>query len=299
MTNYLGLSSLVIAAILLSTLGIFVRFLNEFMTTLHQIGYRGFVALIPLVLIMVYFHIYKGGTYMPREKVFKIILVGIVHPASVFMLTLAYLKTSILITLFALYLGSLLSAIVLSVWYFKEPFTSIKLLASSMLVVALFCIVDIRSEAFVLDIGFVYGFIAGILMTFANTLTKMLKAISRVVEISAAQMAGAVVGAILGILIGGGDIILDVSTYAWTLVVLYGVVVLFASYCITYGFQHYDLNLGTIVLATQLFWGPLFGFFVFQEGIALNEFIGGTLIILAVIVSNMPKHYLAKIKNRD
>jgi drug/metabolite transporter (DMT)-like permease len=68
--------------------------------------------------------------------------------------------------------------------------------------------------------------------------------------------------------------------------------VLFGSFPFTlpiFGFQHFDLNLGAIVLSSELFFTILFGLFIFGEVSATSEVIGGICIVLAITLLNA--HY--------
>lgn len=61
-----------------------------------------------------------------------------------------------------------------------------------------------------------------------------------------------------------------------------------------YGFQHFDVNVGTVILATELFFASLFGWVFFREVAAPNELIGGAVIFLASILSAVDLSALKK-----
>ena len=61
-----------------------------------------------------------------------------------------------------------------------------------------------------------------------------------------------------------------------------------------YGFQHFDVNVGTVILATELFFASLLGWVFFHEVPASNEIIGGLVIFLASILSAVEVSALTK-----
>jgi len=52
-----------------------------------------------------------------------------------------------------------------------------------------------------------------------------------------------------------------------------------------YGFQHFDVNVGTVILATELFFASLIGLIFFREIPSTHEIIGGCFIFVASILS--------------
>jgi drug/metabolite transporter (DMT)-like permease len=54
------------------------------------------------------------------------------------------------------------------------------------------------------------------------------------------------------------------------------------------GFQNFDLNLGTIIISSELIFAPIFAALAFHEYPSANEIFGGLFIALSIILSNLP-----------
>jgi drug/metabolite transporter (DMT)-like permease len=54
-----------------------------------------------------------------------------------------------------------------------------------------------------------------------------------------------------------------------------------------YGFQNFNLNIGSIVVSSELIFGPIFALILLNENLTQNEIIGSILVIAAIIVSNI------------
>ncbi len=54
-----------------------------------------------------------------------------------------------------------------------------------------------------------------------------------------------------------------------------------------HGFQNFNLNLGSIVVSSELIFGPLFAVLILGEGLTTWEIVGGILVIAAIVISNI------------
>ena len=82
---------------------------------------------------------------------------------------------------------------------------------------------------------------------------------------------------------------LHVSLLGWVVGIVFGLFHVGLIFLTIFGFQHFDLNLGAIVLSSELFFTILFGLFIFGEVSATSEVIGGICIVLAITLLNA--HY--------
>jgi drug/metabolite transporter (DMT)-like permease len=69
--------------------------------------------------------------------------------------------------------------------------------------------------------------------------------------------------------------------------VTYGFFSIAVAFLTLVGFQDFDLNLGTIVLSSELFFATIAGLLLFHEYPTQNEVTGSALIILAIIILNI------------
>ena len=67
------------------------------------------------------------------------------------------------------------------------------------------------------------------------------------------------------------------------------------NYLMIIGFNNFDLNLGTIVLSSELLFASIFGYLIYKEVPTINELIGCGLIAFSVIISHVN---FKKITNR-
>jgi len=103
-------------------------------------------------------------------------------------------------------------------------------------------------------------------------------------------LAGLVINAVL-ILLSNQPVHIDAMFNLTTL----GVLVIFGSNLVLinvltlYGLRHFDINLGTIVLSSELLFALAFGFFLLGESPTTLEIVGGACVALAIIIANWPK----------
>jgi drug/metabolite transporter (DMT)-like permease len=69
--------------------------------------------------------------------------------------------------------------------------------------------------------------------------------------------------------------------------VVFAILQVFLGNFLLFGFQHFDVNIGTVILATELFFAVVIGFVFFQEVPAPNELFGGVLIFIASIIASV------------
>jgi drug/metabolite transporter (DMT)-like permease len=60
---------------------------------------------------------------------------------------------------------------------------------------------------------------------------------------------------------------------------------LLLNYLLLYGFQNFDVNIGTVILSLELFLAAIVGFVLYDEALTATEVIGGVIIFLASVVS--------------
>jgi drug/metabolite transporter (DMT)-like permease len=67
---------------------------------------------------------------------------------------------------------------------------------------------------------------------------------------------------------------------------LYGASFAAVSYLMVYGFRRAKLSIGTVMVSSELFFGPVLAFFIFTERLSLLQIIGGIVTILAIFFAN-------------
>ncbi|HEY5442101.1 MAG TPA: EamA family transporter, partial [Candidatus Saccharimonadales bacterium] len=98
------------------------------------------------------------------------------------------------------------------------------------------------------------------------------------------------VGALLSLavtLVSGERIIRTVSLRGTILTFVFAAVLMIASNLLLYGYQHFDVNIATVILATELIFGALFGFILFHEVPQPHELVGGLLIFTGSVLAGL------------
>lgn len=73
---------------------------------------------------------------------------------------------------------------------------------------------------------------------------------------------------------------------------IYGLLFLIISYLLLIGFQKTDINIGSMLVSTELFFGPLFAYIIFRETLSVSEILGSLFVVVAVINLNLKKSFL-------
>lgn len=80
-------------------------------------------------------------------------------------------------------------------------------------------------------------------------------------------------------------IIKVVSTAPIIAVVAFAILQLILNHLLLFGFQHFDVNIGTVILSLELFFAAILGYIIFGEALTTAELLGGLAIFAASIVS--------------
>lgn len=279
-----GFLALLACAVLFGIFGVFVRTLNHDFTAYQQIAFRNVIgAAIAASLVL-----FTRQSFASIKKIpTKFVLAYMVSfPITVVLYTLAVLSTKIVTAIFALYMGGLLGSLLLGIVFFKEKVTNFKV-ASLLLVTIGFIVYAYPFEGGILSLGFLLGFLSGAMDAVANSFRKYLAGkVDRMVLV-VLQMIGGIAVASSFLVLTQQLTIPSISPLSWIVGVIFGFSIVAISYLTLIGFQNFDLNLGTVVLSSEIFFASLFSLLFFGEQALPNELLGGVLIILATVVANL------------
>jgi drug/metabolite transporter (DMT)-like permease len=278
--NFEGAAALLAAAFIYATFGLLIREISKMLSVGAQTTVR--FALAAAIAGVVYLLVRKKARLSTREWWLTIAL-GVVFGIVVLLFTLAVTNTTIANSVFLLYAGSILSSFLVGTIVFKEKVTGIKLVAIAIGIVGL----GMYSQTFLaLSIGVIAAFASGLFDGVANGLRKKLKGIDRNLVISSSYAVAAVLALGVTILLGG-QWLYEISWTSITTVVVFAILLVFLSNLLLFGFQHFDVNVGTVILASELFFATLLGYIFFREQPTANELIGGVLIFAASIIASV------------
>lgn len=279
--NIEGAGALMAAAFIYSTFGIWIREIAKMLDTGAQTMIR--FALAGAIAAGMYVLARKVIRLSRQELLFALAL-GVVFGGVVLLFTISVTNTTIANSTFLLYAGSIFSSFLIGTFIFKEKVTGIKLLAIGIGLVGL----AMYSNSFLsLSLGVVTAFASGLLDGVANGIRKKLKGVDRNVVIGISYGAGAVIALVFALFWEGGIQVHEVSTVTILTIVLFSVLLVFLSNLLLFGFQHFDVNVGTVILACELLFATLLGYLVFGETPAPNELFGGILIFAASVIASV------------
>ncbi|KXK10685.1 MAG: EamA-like transporter family protein [Microgenomates bacterium OLB23] len=289
-TGLNGALALFGAAFIYSTFGILIRQLATMFGDGAQSAARFLLALVFITLFM---SIKKEKAVLPKKAVIRASLLGITFGVVLLLFTISVNTTKIANSVFLLYAGSIISSLIIGTFIFKEKLTAIKIIA---IVIALFGLLMYSNALLSVSIGVVTGFASGIFDGISNSLRKSLKGFSRNKLL---QYQFAIGGAflLLTTLITGEQIIKEVSLLPILVLIVFALLQVGLGNLLLYGFQHFDVNIGTVILSMELFFASIMGFLLFREVPTSKELLGGLLIFVASVLSAVDfKELFSKIK---
>jgi drug/metabolite transporter (DMT)-like permease len=283
MKKLVGFFSLLFAGIIYGSFGIWIRLLSKELMPYQQIFLRNIVGFVlaGLILIIMRKLWFKKQELKNRWLLFYVIIV----PVSVVLYNLSVFHTTIAVTIFSLYVGSILVSLLAGVFIFHEPLNKPKIAALVLVICGLLSFIYPFSLAS-LNIGFLLGFTSGILDGVGNALRKNLaEKYEKFSLVFLLMMAGILLSFSLMLFSNEPlDFAARMSSFGWLIAILFGFILMFVNYLALVGFQNFDLNIGTIIISSELFFALAFGWLVFREVPAANELIGGFLIMVAIVV---------------
>ncbi len=285
-THFSGLVSLLSAGFLFGTFGIWIRFLNSDMNSYQQVVFRNIIGVLVACLILYFRKIKIHFSGVSKKYLF---LFGLSFPIGAVLFTIALLKTSLMLGVFSFYLGEFVFSLLIGMLVFHEKLTTQKL-ASLLLALLGFWFFIQPNGIRQINIGMIFGIFGGLFDTIANGFRKHLAGkLDRVVLTLVPLLGGVIVASTLMIVFNGGLSIPTISVTNWVVGLLFGISLFLIQWLTFYGFQHFDLNLGTIAISSEMIFASLFGWMLFAETPRSYDLIGGGMIVLAIVVGNWPK----------
>jgi drug/metabolite transporter (DMT)-like permease len=277
-----GFFSLLLGAIIFGSFGIWIRFMSQDFAVYQQIAAKNILAFCFAVMLSLALKQKFPKKFTHKKYIFSYVISFIV---SVVAFTFSILETKIGTAIFALYAGSLLSSILGGHFLFQERLDQIKILSLLLVVIGL-CTYVYPISPHSLNLGFILGIVSGIADTVTHISRRHLKEkIDRFVLFSIQMFCGSCVALVL-MAVSGQLYLPHISFASGIGSLLMGILTVTVAYFVLIGFQNFDLNLGTVVLSGELFFGSLFAFLIFGEAPSLPEFVGSCFIMAAIVVMN-------------
>ncbi|MFA6081261.1 MAG: DMT family transporter [Patescibacteria group bacterium] len=278
-----GFLSLLLAGFLFGIFGVLVRILNSELSNYQQIFFRSVVGLILASLII---YILKRKISFKNISLINLFFFAISLPLSIIFYTLAILKTKIMLAVATLFLGSILFSLISGVLFFKEKITVKKILAILTSILALYYF-TIPFSLTNINIGLIFGILSGFADALSNSFKKHLGGKADRFLLIAVQMVGTMAVSFILMSYTKTLTLPQISPYIFIIGLLFGLGLLVNNYLMLIGFGNFDLNLGTIILSSELLFASIFGYLFYKEIPTVNEVIGSGLIAFSVIIAHL------------
>lgn len=277
----LGAGSLLGGAFVVSTFGIWARFVSPMFSPVAQTVARCLLAAGIMAVVMLFGRKKIQLSGYTRKQYMYIGLLGLLTFGLALLFTLSVTATKVGNTFSLIYAGSILTSFIVGVFFLGEKTSPLKVGA---VIIALAGLAMYGSGLFGLSIGILAGFGAGICDGLSNALRKQLRGVNRDLVVTSTYAIAGVCTIPLLFFVSGSHIHV-VSMSAVGAMVLYAVASLLFGKLLLHGFSHFDINVGGVILAMQIFFGMLLGFIFFHEIPSPSELMGSIFIFLAVVAA--------------
>lgn len=273
-----GFLALIGAATILSFYGLTIRLQSESFTSYGQLFFRTAIALILILIIIAV----KRNWKVPRSERKWLIAFGVGNTIYPFLFTISVLNINAANSVMMLYVGGILAAFLIGSVFLREKITKLKLIGALLAFIGLAVFAfpfDIRGAALV---GIGAGLTAGVFDAISNALRKYITETPR--EVMLAISFGTlvvIVGSVISLTSVQAVESSPVQVPSYIAMIVHSVCIIAGGYLLIYGFRHFDVNAGTIVLSSEIFISLAVNYFVLSESPSVNEVIGALIIFSA------------------
>lgn len=272
-----GILSLFLASLMFGTWGILSRYLGESFDLFFQFWTRYlFVALILFSILI----LQRSWKKIPRANIL-IFAVRIVFALLTSVCTyLAFNAIPIGTAYFASYVGTILGGFVIGYFFFREKVEILKSAAVVLSLAGLYIIYSfdfVSSELFYLFLALCSGISYAIFYSCSKTISKNYS----VIQMTLIDYAGCFILTLaLSIFLNEHWLPLSL-TFPWLINLIAAIAFVLTNMLLIYGFKRVDVQVGTIILLTEVIFGMIFAYLFFAERVTASMLVGGTMILIA------------------
>ena len=268
-------------ALIYGTFGVLVRGTSQMWGVDAGVAVRFSLAFIVLLAIT-----RRSSARLPIKKLPLVIGLGLSGAAMVLCFSWSVMMTSLAAGVFALYAGSIISSFLVGTLYLREKTGVARILAAVLALggIAIFAGMHWQANA-----GMFVGFFAGVVDTLSNVFRKKLVAVDTNNIVKLQHLIGACV-VWLVVLVRQEEVIRQVTIYGILCTAIFVGLMIAVGKMLLYGFQHFDVNTGTVVLSAELVFASIFGLLLFGEHLAAHQLLGGLLILCASTLGAVGSH---------
>lgn len=287
MNRKLGFLSLLLTALLWGSTGVWIRILNSNLTVYQQLYLRNIAGVIICFCILFLGHVFQT-LHRKKLPVLELCILTLIVPIAIIFNAIAILRLKIGVATFMYYAGEILLSYLFGRIFFRERLSLLKWSSLVIAIIGLSCFMYPFSWSLInWSIG--WGLASGALGAVANIFRKKLSgSIDRFFLVFLGLLGGVILsGIMLAVLKEPTPFTLQLPSVIWITGIGFGVLLVVSNYLVFTGFNNFDLGLGGLVLSAELFFATIFGYLFLHETPLPNELIGGILIFLAVLLSNL------------
>lgn len=272
--NSTGAGALLVSAFIYATFGLLIRETSEMFGNNAQIVIRFTLA---ALVVYVYCLVRRKRMALSRLALRRVAGLGVVFAGVIIAFTISVNETKLANSVFLLYAGSIVSSSVVGTLFLKEKLSAAKVIA---ILVALCGLGMFANTLLALNLGMVMGVVSGLFDGAGNAIRKTLAGTDKRLIIMYSYSVAAII-ALVAALITREQWILEVSFWPIVAMIIFVGLMIGISGLLLYGFQHFDVNVGTIILSCELVFATMIGYVFFREVPTMRELIGGALIFTA------------------
>lgn len=283
-----GSEALFGAAFLFALTNVLVREMSTMWGDQAQVTVR--FALVWILLTI--FTLIRGSKdSIPSNKRLPAITYSLLAASGILFFTLSVQSTTIANTLFTSNATELFVAFLLGSLLLREKLTIKKFIAIGFALAGL----GFYSESILVgSAGIIFGLLGGATTALCNLLAKKLKGVDLGAIMKVQFGLGALFMLILTFIFSPDDILRTVSMAGIVATIAFALILIASTRLVLYGFQHSDINIAGVILSSQLAFGALLGFFLYQEALTTSELISGFLILCAAIIGGISQKATTK-----
>lgn len=282
MNRKAGFVSLLLSAVVFSSLGIAVRFFSSYFGNITQVAVRVIATFSILLIVML---LRSESLMLPVNKLNRLAFATycLTKVASSILFVLSVMLINVASTVFYLYLASFVTAFVLGALVFKEGMSRQKSIG------LLFALGGVFVYSFPIEStfswGVVFGVMAGVSDTLQFTSQKFMLKISRNVLILWTMGFGSILMLLVGML-SGEQLLQPIDLKLVVAIPLFGIVILALNQLLLFGFNNFWLSSGTIIVSAELIFALIVSAIVLGEVPKVTEVAGGLLLFTSIVIAN-------------
>ncbi len=279
----LGVISLVFAAFIWGFFGIFSRLVGIDFGIFYQAFSRSLILFLILSIILILKKNWKKVLLTDYKWFLGMSLMGLLSTVGSF---IAFNYLSIGTTLFVFYAASTLGSYLLGFFLFQEKLTKIKVTSFLISLTGLFIVFFLtleRAKLFYVLLSILAGFGFAGWQIFSKKVSDRYS----LIQVMMVDNINFIVISLLLVLGFKEKIILPSFSLLWLVVILYALLVLGACFLNIFGFWRLEAQKGSLIMLLEPFFGVIFGWLFYKEGLTIYSLIGGAMILFGAVLPNL------------